>query len=677
MKIRRCHSSVAASLLRLLFAACPVLASAGAAPAGRLTADLIADLQLVEDVRISPDGRQVTYLTRGAGADGKTARELWIASAEGPLQQRRLLADYSSLAEPRWSPDGQQLALFGAAADGSRKRQLLLLDPVGNRVTPLGEHAGNDLKWSPDGRSLSYLAREATPAKKPAAGEPRILGALTDERGSQVWVLDVTTRQRRAVTPPDINVGDYAWSPGSDAIVAAHTPAQTFLSPNDTVSVFTFAEGTDGRKLFAAHDQTIAVAWSPDGSTIAWCGREHAADSGQLQLIAARGGELRTVQKDFLGSFEWMGYRPDGRLALGAVVNLRVGLYSLAPDGSDLRTEHAPEAQAPGSLGCGSFTTFAVSFSRDGSRVATSASGPRLPAAVVAGRWGGALTARTRLNPQVDDIALGSVEDFAWRSFDGREMHGFLVKPVNFDPRQRYPFVVEVHGGPRRSWWATCQLNEFNWSLWLAHHGFVVLMPNPRGSEGRGAEFVRMNTGDLGGGDWRDVVAGFERVLSLGFADRGRMGLAGWSYGGYLTAWGITQPEGGVFKAAVIGAGITNWLSREGTSGSLGMWPRLHWGDENALWKNPRDFFDRSPIAHIQNARAAVLLLHGDADNKVPPSQAIEFHNGLRARGVPVEAVLYPGAGHGFTDRRHKIDALQRIARWFETHLALEKPAAQ
>ena len=660
-------------LVAVVLAASPLPAATANHPpaASPLTAELIADLEMVEEVRLSPDGRSVAYLVRKHGTDSRTVRELWLATTEGELSQQRLLADYTALAEPRWSPDGSQLALFATPKGGTRK--LISLHPTSGAVTILSDFVGGDLKWSPDGRGLSFVAREPRPAKKPVAGAPKLLSASREASGSQVWLLDLATQQRRAVTAPDVSVGDYAWSPTGDAIVASHIPLDSIVSPLDTVSVFTFANGLNGRRLFDAHDQTISLSWSPDGQTIAWCGREHAPDSGQLQLIPARGGEPRTVQKDFPGSFEWMGFRPDGRLALGAIVNLRVGLFSLAADGSDLRVEHAPEAQAPGSLGCGSFTTFGLSFSRDGARVATSASGPRTPAAVVVGKWGGKLEPRTRLNPQVASLTLGSVEDISWRSFDGLEMHGFLVKPANFDAKKKYPLVVEVHGGPRRSWWATCQLNEFNWSLWLAHHGFVVLMPNPRGSEGRGAEFVRLNTRDIGGGDWRDVVAGFNHVLSLGFTDRNRMGLAGWSYGGYLTAWGITQPEGNVFKAAVIGAGITNWLSREGTSGSLGMWPRLHWGDELALWKHPQDFFQRSPVAHLQNVRAAVLLIHGEADNKVPSGQAIEFYHGLRARGLPVEAALYPGEGHGLSDRRHKIDAMNRIAAWFETHLAADR----
>jgi dipeptidyl aminopeptidase/acylaminoacyl peptidase len=384
-------------------------------------------------------------------------------------------------------------------------------------------------------------------------------------------------------------------------------------------------------------------------------------------LAAAEGpANARTVQADFPGSLHNILFRADGRLAFGALENLRAGIYSVAADGGDLRADHAAATFAPGSLGVGSFTKFTMAFSADGSRVASMVSGPREPANVIAGPWRGELTRRTALNSAVADVALGGVEEISWRAADGLAIHGFLVKPANFDAKKKYPLVVEVHGGPRRSWWATCFLNNSHWAQWLAQQGYVVLMPNPRGSEGRGAEFVRGNRKDLGGGDWRDIVAGLNHVLTLGFVDPERLALVGWSYGGYLTAWGITQPEGRVFKAAVVGAGITNIFARGGAAGG---WGENHWGDPLALWKEPLEFFRRSPIAHVNQVRAATLILHGDADTKVPHGQAVDFFTALQALGVPSEARLYPGEGHGIVRREHRLDLLNSIARWLKTYV--------
>ena len=658
------------------FAACCVLAlvTAPAARTADITPEVLCDLKIAEDAQLSPDGQWVTYLLSDETArGGKKTVELWMTAASGPSAQQRLLPHAATVSVARWSPRENQLAVV--IATEQRRRQLVLLDPQSGTTRVLAESfAGTDVTWTPDGRSLSYLEREpATPAPKPKPGEPRILGARPAVSPTRVHVLDVARGGSRPVSPPSHTIGKFAWSPRADALVALAAPVDS--TGERAVMIFAVADPSAApRTMFVPHDQTNGLAWSPDGRTIAWTGREFTPDSGQIQLMAVQGeNEPRTVQADFPGSVHNILYRPDGRLVFGALKNLRAGVYSLAADGSDLREDHPAESFAPGSLGVGSFAKFNLSFSADGSRLAAVMSGPREPAAVVAGEFGGKLVRRTALNPHVAALAMPSVEDIAWRSFDGREIHGFLVKPANFDPKRKYPMVVEVHGGPRRSWWATCFLNDNHWSAWLAQNGYVVLMPNPRGSEGRGAEFVRANRKDLGGGDWKDVVAGMHHVLRLGFVDADRLALAGFSYGGYLTAWGITRPEGQVFKAAVIGAGITNIFTRYGEGMATGGWARDHWGDELALYTQAHEFFTRSPVAHLGKVRAATLILHGDADGKVPYMQAVEFYNGLRARGVPVEGRIYPGEGHGIEDRAHRIDALNSIARWLATHV---KPAA-
>ncbi len=634
-----------------------------------LTPELIADLKMVEEVRVSADGQWVSYIvgTESGGESGK-ALELWMARVDGAPGQRRLLPDRDRVSVARWSADGR-LAVVAQSEAAPRRRQLLLLEPSTGTVRVLADRfEGDSLEWSPDGRQLGFVQSEsAVPARKRPAGEPQVMGATREGGGSvsRFHTLDVATGAMQARTPRTHSVNDYAWSPRSDGIVAVTRPAGNLS--RQVVTILPFASGAAPRELWTVEDQTIGLAWSPDGKTIAWCGREFAPGSGQLVLMRAEGEPApRTVQADFPGSLHHMLFRADGRLAFGAQENLRTGIYSVAADGSDLRADHPAASFAPGSLGVGSFTKFTISFSADGSRVAAMVSGPSEPANVIAGPWRGQLTRRTELNPAVAGLSLGSVEEISWRSFDGLQIHGFLVKPPGFDPAKKYPLVVEVHGGPRRSWWATCFLNNSHWAQWLACQGYVVLMPNPRGSEGRGAEFVRANRKDLGGGDWRDVASGLDHALALGFIDPERLALAGWSYGGYLTAWGITQPEGRRFKAAIVGAGITNLFTRGGAAGG---WSENHWGDPQAIWRHPQEFFNRSPVAHLSRVTAATLILHGDNDSKVPHSQALEFFNGLRTMGISTEARIYPGEGHGIGRRDHRIDLLNSIARWLKTYV--------
>lgn len=636
--------------------------------AAPVTPELIADLAMVEDVRISPDGRWVSYIVAGetAGENGRPAA-LWLASAAGPLAQRRLLPENDRVALARWSPQGE-LAVVLTSEKAPRRRQLVLLTPESGATRVLVDNFnGEGLEWSPDGKKLGFLKNEAgAAAPRRAPGQPQLLGQRGTAGTTRFVTLDAATGEQKVCSAPGYSLSDYAWSPRSDAIVATARQPASEAARRTAVMIFGLEQQAP-RERFVITDQTIGLAWSPDGKTIAWCGREFEPGSGQLMLAAAEGEpDARTVQADFPGSLHNILYRPDGRLAFGALENLRAGIYSVAADGSDLRADHAAAIFAPGSLGVGSFTKFTMAFSADGSRVASMVSGPREPANVIAGPWRGLLTRRTALNPAVADVALGSVEEISWRAADGLPIHGFLVKPANFDAKKKYPLVVEVHGGPRRSWWATCFLNNSHWAQWLAQQGYVVLMPNPRGSEGRGAEFVRGNRKDLGGGDWRDIVAGLNHVLTLGFVDPERLALVGWSYGGYLTAWGITQPEGRVFKAAVVGAGITNIFARGGAAGG---WGENHWGDPLALWKDPFEFFRRSPIAHVNQVRAATLILHGDADTKVPHGQAVDFFTALQALGVPSEARIYPGEGHGIARREHRIDLLNSIARWLKTYV--------
>ncbi len=644
---------------------------AGPALAAGLSPELMADLKMVEEVRISPDGRQVTYLVADetAGNDGK-AMELWMVNTDGDPVPRRLLPERRQVSMARWSRTGH-LAVVASSVEAPRRQQLLWLDPGSGSMRVLADRfQGAALEWSPDGRQLSFIQSESLgDARSRPAGEPLVMNDVREGAGSvnRLHTIDIATGVEQARTPltHNLNRKHYAWSPRGDSIVCVAWPSNG--ESTQAVTVFSFAPDVAPRALWQVKDQTNGLAWSPDGRTIAWTGRELTPGSGQLVLMQAEGGpDPRTVQADFPGSVHHMMFRADGRLAFGAQENLRVGIYSIAADGTDLRADHPAASFAPGSLGVGSFTKFTISFSADGSRVASMVSGPREPANVIAGPWRGPLTRRTALNPAVAELALGAVEEISWRSFDGLPIHGFLVKPPGFDPTRKYPLVVEAHGGPRRSWWATCFINDFYWSQWMAHQGYVVLMPNPRGSEGRGADFVRANFKDIGGGDWRDVAAGLDHVLRLGFIDGERLALAGWSYGGYLTGWGITQPEGRRFKAAIIGAGILNLFTHGAAAGG---WSESYWGDPQALWRYSPEFFNRSPIAHMSQVTAATLLLHGDNDGTVPHSQALEFFNGLRAMGVPAEARIYPGEGHSIARRDHRIDMLNSITRWLKTYV--------
>jgi len=270
------------------------------------------------------------------------------------------------------------------------------------------------------------------------------------------------------------------------------------------------------------------------------------------------------------------------------------------------------------------------------------------------------------VNPWLREKRLGRQEEIAWTSFDGETIRGLLITPPGYEEGQgrRYPLVVNVHGGPTWLWTDHLHLNWHDWGMWLALQGYVALLPNPRGSAGRGNRFACANVGDIGGGDYRDVMAGVDHLIAQGLVDEGRMGIGGWSYGGTLTPWTLTKTDR--FRCAVVGAGICNWVSFGGTCDIRVFGDRLFEAeqtrDATALW-------ERSALSRVAHVRTPTLIAHGEQDSRVPVSQGRELYSALRHLGVPTELVTYPREGHQVGERHHQRDLLVRIRDWYKTYL--------
>lgn len=631
--------------------------------------EAIVSLQTVGDVRMAPDGGQVAYvLGRESTAPGaRTQSEIWLVSSNGG-SPRRLLAGGGAESEPRWSPDGRSLIYAAVRGSGGRQLYLAGSEGTGERLLAPGTAGASRIEWSPNGKYVSFIRRDPGASRKPA-NDPVVSGS---DEADRLWVLELATGRITPITPADLGVSrNYAWSPDSSSIVVPTQPAGEWIAGRQTLFV-AFVDGRPARALSTPlHDRTIWVAWSPDGSRIAWCGREHTPGSGQLLVFDASSGRPqigRSIHPDFRASIEWIGFLPDGRLVLAALNNVRVGLYTTTLDGSPIAEAASPDAFRPGSLGSGSWARFGLSFSADGRRFATTHSAPREPGNVVAGDWGKPESVRTltRLNSGLEQYGFGETEVISWKAPDGLEIFGLLIKPLGYQKGRRYPLVVEAHGGPRRSFWDTCNLTD-SWGQLLATRGYLVLLPNPRGSEGRGPEFIRAGA-DEGGADLPDILAGVDAVIRGGDADPERLGIAGWSYGGFLTAWAITQTPR--FKAAVVGAGFVNRLSHEGQT-------RGNWQAPREPYDHPEKLLLRSPIMYVKRVKTPTLILHGGNDNTVPTVQSIELYTALRALAVPTEHVVYPGETHIFTDSDHMIDLRRRIVQWFDRYLRSGPPVSR
>lgn len=626
-------------------------------------------LKSASDAQISPDGALVAFTVADTFKvdTEKPKSQIWLAAADGSFA-RPFTAGSRTDEHPRWSPDGQTLAFLSDRVQNG-KPQVYLLRRGGGEAELLTEAQGKVLlfEWSPDGRQIALLMEDAeTDEEKKRKAEKD--DAIEFERRckyARVWVVDVAHRDTRQVTFGNVHVWEFNWSPAADslALIVADAPFE-YEWYRSRLARVSLQGGIPETVWVPERNKQLALPrWSPDGTQIAfvsstWSDRDVVA--GDLWTIRAGGESPRNLTartpRD-VSSFEWidggrallvMGYEK-GESAIGTV-SARDGAYRQLWSGQaafmDRLWQH-------------------FSLSRDNSLLAAVREDPLNPPDA----WLAAIGEKSvewrqlsHLNPQAEGLKLGETVRLEWQSRDGITIQGYLVKPVGYQERKRYPLVVWVHGGPASLYSPRYYALNSRVQL-LAAHGMMVLLPNPRGSVGWGTAFTESNVGDLGGMDWQDILAGVDYCLSRGFADENRLGLAGWSYGGFMTAWGITQTDR--FKAALMGAGISNWLSFHGTS-NLPVWDAF----ANAV--NPFEgggAFKSSAMDYIGRAKTPTLVMHGQDDPYVPVGQGYEVFRALKELGVETEMVVYPREAHGILEKNHQIDLMRRTVEWFERHL--------
>jgi dipeptidyl aminopeptidase/acylaminoacyl peptidase len=265
----------------------------------------------------------------------------------------------------------------------------------------------------------------------------------------------------------------------------------------------------------------------------------------------------------------------------------------------------------------------------------------------------------SHLNDAWKGIPLVAPEFYRYKSFDGIEIEAALLKPQGSGGTSKLPLIALIHGGPTGRWSEAIE----PWGQLLVTHGYAIFYPNIRGSVGYGQKFVESNRADWGGGDFKDMMAGVEDLVKRGIADPARLGIGGWSYGGYMAEWAITQTN--QFKAAVSGAGMADLISEFGTEDHPA-------GDEwffGVPWEKPENFLNSSPFVYLKNAKTPTLVLQGESDTIDPLGQSQELYRGLKRYGVEAEFVEYPREPHGFREEKHLIDRLNRILAWYDKHL--------
>jgi dipeptidyl aminopeptidase/acylaminoacyl peptidase len=625
--------------------------------------------QAVSDLRIAPDGSAVAYLvTSYDKASDESRGSLWMADWTGG--QSRQLTQGQSVSEPRFSPDGRSVSFLSARPAGSTT-QLWLVDRRGGtprRLSQVHEEIEN-YQWAPDGGHIVLVAHASEDSKQP---KPLVIDALhfkEDKDGylsaasrTHLYLLDVKSGAYQALaSDPKRSDSLPAFSPdgGRIAYVGNRSDSQSELGV-DEIYVVAAAPGATPRRLLATWSPNHQhLQWSPDGSLIAFLrGDEpkyNAYIMDQLALLDAASGAVRVLTAQLDRAVLTPTFTSDGRALQFAVED----------DGFQYP---AQVSRAGGPVERLAGPTVVEELACAAGHTAVLATNDRSAVEVYALEHGQlrALSAHNR--SLLAELSLGVLEDISFRSRDGTQIHGQLVKPSGFVSGRRYPTILWIHGGPNGQDDHSLELEGYGPPLerqLFATHGYVVLAINYRGSTGRGAQFARSILADWGDKEVADLLAGVDYAIAAGFADPARLGVGGWSYGGILTDYLIASDAR--FKAAISGAGSANQLSMYGADEYI-----LQYNVEiGAPWRNPDLWLKVSyPFFHAERIHTPTLFLGGDKDFDVPLAGGEQMYQALRTLGVPAELIVYPGEYHVLSRPSFLVDRFQRYLEWMAKYLS-------
>jgi dipeptidyl aminopeptidase/acylaminoacyl peptidase len=641
------------------------------------TFDDVLSIKAVQGATVSPDGTQVIYTVRQwvDEQDRKEARtHVWKVATSGSAPARQITFGEKGDSQPQWSPDGKFISFVSARGAGEPKSQIYVMHADGgeaSKLTDAKENVGS-YSWSPDGSRIVYVSTDPRSSEEEAnikkRDDERVFEG--DFRYQHAWVIDVATKQATRITEGTQYTlqGAPSWAPDSKRFVfnGAATPMlrdnrrdvyiAEIVNPKEGVA------STRVEKISTNWGNDSVPKWSPDGTTIAWVSEPNTTPAlpdgtassvilqGRLMLYDVNAKTIKDVGANFdtdPGGPNWTNEGSRVMFVGGKRAYNEVFAFDVKSGQYTQLTKNK--------------TINATSVSRDGRTIVFTADAPDSSAEIYATDPSFANPRRlTNTNPQLAELQQGDTEVVTWKSSDGVEIEGVLLKPVGFQNGRRYPTLVVAHGGPAGAYVNGFRLGGLEGGQVWAGKGWAVFYPNPRGSSNYGQKALAANVTDWGGGDYKDIMTGVDALVARGIADPDKLAHIGWSYGGYMTAWVITQTTR--FKAAMVGAGLTNMWSMYGTN-DIPSVLIAYFGGIPSKQTLPL-YLDRSAMSHIDKVTTPTLILHGANDERVPVGQAYELYRGLKDRGKPTELVFYPREGHGIQEYYHQKDRLQRIYDW-------------
>jgi dipeptidyl aminopeptidase/acylaminoacyl peptidase len=599
------------------------------------------DYRRVSDLRLSPDGSRLLYVINSYRWDWQP--HLWLMDI--PSGNTHEITPVKKVERaPEWSPDGKMMG-FLSNRDG--KTQVFTAHADGSEPTAVTsrKYGVSSYHWSPDGHTIAYLAKDDS--APPSDTGPQVADRESDL--SRLWVTDLASGMSRSVDKTALRIDEFQWLNPSQ-ILALATDQPRVEQHNDAIYSVDLKDGT-ATLLSHPPQPSRGLIVSPDGKQFALRSTRSAGPDPRDLFIGTIGrDDLRDISAPPDRSVAEVKWHDQAAIWVRVVDGFSNRIWRLSQKGSP-RPVDLP------------FSADSFDISRDGALVFAGGDFDHLPELYLKAK-NGTIRQLTHVQNDWTNIQLASTRIFLTKSFDGTSIESALMRPANARPGEKLPLVLLVHGGPSSNFFAHYGWDT-GWAQLLAAHGYLVLLVNPRGSNGYSEDFMKANRGDLGGGDYRDLMAVLDSVIATGEADPNRLGIGGWSYGGEMSAWATTQTNR--FKAAVAGAPVFDQQAEFETEDGPAD-DEWHFGTP---WEHPEVFARNSPATYIGNAHTPTLVLDGEEDASNPVGQSKGLYRALKHLGIETEMVLYPGEGHSPRNGSYNIDMFQRILNWYDRFLKI------